>query len=64
MNKPELENEERKQEIAFVMDMINKLCEEAEIGLVPYTTTKGVTIVAIQDARNGKMYCLIKPKEK
>lgn len=55
-------NEERKQEIAFVMDMVHKLCVEAEVGLVPFKTPNGKDIVAIQDARNGKMYALVHPK--
>lgn len=55
--------EQRKNEIAHVMDLIQKLCIEAQIGLVPYKRKNGTLMVVIQDATNGKQYALIKNEE-
>lgn len=55
-----MSNEERTDEITFVIDMIQKLCEEAKIGLVPYKRKNGNLMVVIEDATNGKQYALIK----
>lgn len=49
----------RENEIAFVLDMIQNLCLEAKIGLVPYKRKDGTLMIAIQDATNGKQYALI-----
>ena len=49
----------RENEIAFVMDMIQELCLEAKIRLVPYKRKDDTLMIAIQDATNGKQYALI-----
>ena len=54
---------ERQTEISFVMDMIQKLCEEAKIGLVPYRRKDGQLMVVIEDAIDGKQYAMLKNQE-
>lgn len=51
--------EDRLNEINFVMSMVQKLCEDAEIGLVA-KELNGTLGVAIVDARNGKEYFMKK----
>ncbi|MEG2412605.1 MAG: hypothetical protein RSA29_16985 [Clostridium sp.] len=41
------------------MDLVQKLCEESEIGLVA-KNVKGQLMVAVQDARDGKEYYLMR----
>ncbi|WP_195428339.1 hypothetical protein [Clostridium sp. D46t1_190503_E9] len=53
--------EDRINEINFIVDMVHKLCEEAEIGLIA-KDVKGQLMVVVQDARNGKEYCMRKVK--
>ena len=50
---------ERETQIAFVMSMIQELCENYEIGIVPYKTKNNTLMVVIEDARNGKQYALM-----
>ena len=54
---------ERQTEISFVMDMIQKLCEEAKIGLVPYRRKDGQLMVVIEDAIDGSRYVMFKSQE-
>lgn len=54
---------ERQTEISFVMDMIQKLCEEAKIGLVPYRSKDGQLMVVIEDAIDGSQYVMFKNQE-
>lgn len=54
---------ERQTEISFVMDMIQKLCEEAKIGLVPYRSKDGQLMVVIEDAIDGSRYVMLKSQE-
>lgn len=56
-------DDNRENEIAHVMDLIQKLCIEAKIGLVPYKRKDGNLMVVIQDATNGKQYAMINNKE-
>ena len=54
---------ERESQISWVMSMIQDLCENYEIGIVPYKRPNGSLIVSIIDAKNGKKYALINNKE-
>lgn len=54
---------ERESQISFVMSMIQELCENYEIGIVPYKRDDGVLMVLVEDAKNGKKYVLINNKE-
>lgn len=49
--------EERKEEIAGIMSVIQTLCVSAQIGLIA-KSHNGVLYVAIQDATNGKEYVI------
>ncbi|EHK2388333.1 hypothetical protein [Clostridium perfringens] len=51
--------DERKNEIGFVLSMIQNLCEEAQIALVA-KELKGTLGVVIVDARDGKEYVMQK----
>ncbi|ELC8382980.1 TPA: hypothetical protein K8M95_001483 [Clostridium perfringens] len=51
--------DERKNEIGFVLSMIQNLCEEAQIALVA-KELKGNLGVVIVDARDGKEYVMQK----
>lgn len=53
--------EERINEINFVVDLVQKLCEEADIALIP-KERKGKLIIAVRDARDEKEYCIQKNK--
>ena len=53
------EMNEREQQISFVMSMIQELCENYEIGIIPYKRCDGVLMVLVEDATNGKQYALI-----
>lgn len=53
---------EREQEIAFVLDMVTKLCTEYEISLVP-RERKGVKYVGINDNKTGKEYVMIRDNQ-
>ena len=50
---------ERESQISWVMSMIQDLCENYEIGIVPYKRDDGVLMVLVEDAKNGKKYVLI-----
>lgn len=50
---------ERETQIAFVMSMIQELCENYEIGIVPYRHKDGTLMVLVEDAKNGKQYALM-----
>ena len=52
------EMNEREQQIAAVMGMIQDLCENYEISLLPYTTADGTQLVIVEDAQNGEQYAL------
>ena len=54
--------DERKNEIGFVLSMIQNLCEEAQIGLVA-KELKGTLGVVIVDARDGKEYVMQKSRQ-
>lgn len=54
--------EEREEEISFVLDMIDKLCVEYNIALLPKETKKGVKYVGVLDIKTGKEYAMIKQK--
>lgn len=51
--------DKRKNEIGFVLSMIQNLCEEAQIALVA-KELKGTLGVVIVDARDGKEYVMQK----
>ena len=54
---------EREIQISFVMSMIQELCENYEIGIIPYKRDDGVLMVLVEDSKNGKKYVLINDKE-
>lgn len=57
------QDKDRANKISFAMYLVQKICEQAEIGIVPYKRKDGTLMVVIEDARNGKQYALIKNKE-
>lgn len=54
-------NEDRLNEIGFVMNMIQGICEETEIAIIA-KNIKGTLCVVIRDARDGKEYVMKKVK--
>lgn len=54
--------EDRKNEIGFVLDIIQKLCKIYEIGLKA-KKVKGTLMVVVQDARDGEEYYISKKHE-
>lgn len=54
--------EDRKNEICFALDMIQKLCETCEIGLIA-KEVKGTLMIVVQDARDGQEYYISKKHE-
>ena len=50
---------ERETQISFVISMIQELCENYEICIIPYKTKNGTLMIVIKDTRNGKQYALI-----
>ena len=48
----------REEEIAAVMNLINDICNENEISLLPYTTADGTQLVIVRDEQNGEQYAL------
>lgn len=55
--------EKRATEINFALGLIETICEESEIALIPYTLKNGQQVVAIHDNTNGKISVMVK-KEK
>ena len=55
----EIEMNEREQQIAAVMGMIQDLCENYEISIIPYKRCDGVLTVLVEDAKTGKQYALM-----
>ncbi|MDU2284092.1 hypothetical protein [Clostridium sp.] len=55
--------EKRAAEINFALGLIETICEESEIALIPYTLKNGQQVVAIHDNQNGKISVMVK-KEK
>ncbi|WP_185903787.1 hypothetical protein [Hathewaya massiliensis] len=53
--------EERINKINFVVSLVQKLCEEAEIALIP-KERKGKLIIVVRDARDGKEYYITTDK--
>ena len=56
------EMNEREIQISFVMSMIQELCENYEIGIIPYKRCDGVLTVLVEDAKTGKQYALVNNK--
>lgn len=54
--------EDRKNEIGFVLDIIQKLCKIYEIGLIA-KEVKGTLMVVVKDARDGQEYYISKKHE-
>jgi hypothetical protein len=54
---------DRLQEINFAVDLIQKICEEANICLIA-KEHKGTKYVSIYDNIENKDYCIIKKGEK
>lgn len=52
--------EKRAAEINFALGLIETICEESEIALIPYTLKNGKQVVAINDNQNGKIYVMAK----
>ena len=57
-----VEMNEREQQISFVMSMIQELCENYEIGIIPYRHKDGTLMVLVEDAKTGKQYALVNNK--
>lgn len=55
--------EKRAVEINFALGLIETICEESEIALIPYTLKNGQQVVAMHDNQNGKISVMVK-KEK
>lgn len=53
----------RATEINFALGLIETICEESEIALIPYTLKNGQQVVAIHDNQNGKTLVMTKNKE-
>ena len=53
---------EREIQISWVMSMIQDLCENYEIDIVPYRHKDGTLMVLVEDDKNGKQYVLINNK--
>lgn len=53
--------DDRKNEITFVMDVVQKLCVSSQITLVA-KEVKGQLMVVIKDARDGQEYYLAKSR--
>ncbi|MCY6957930.1 hypothetical protein [Clostridium brassicae] len=53
---------DRKDEIGFVLGMIDKFCTEYQIALIPCETKQGVKYVGVLDNTNGNKYAMIKQK--
>lgn len=56
--------EDRMNEINFVVGMVDNLCREAGIALIPHEIKKDFYVVAVKDNRSGKVYCLKNAEEK
>lgn len=55
--------EKRATEINFALGLIETICAESEIALIPYALKNGQQVVAIHDNQNGKISVMVK-KEK
>ncbi|MGL5713365.1 MAG: hypothetical protein ACRCX2_10130 [Paraclostridium sp.] len=53
---------ERQEQVQFVIDMIDKVCKEYNLGLVPYQLKDGQYVVAINDTLEGKTYVRVEDK--
>lgn len=52
--------EKRASEINFALGLIETICEESEIALIPYTLKNGQQVVAIHDNQNGKISVMVR----
>lgn len=52
--------EKRAAEINFALSLIETICEETGIALIPYTLKDGKQVVAIHDNQNGKISVIVK----
>ena len=52
--------EKRASEINFTLGLIETICEESEIALIPYTLKNGQQVVAIHDNQNGKISVMVR----
>jgi hypothetical protein len=52
---------DRKDEINCVLNLINSMCETANISLIP-KAWKGTWIVAVKDETDGKEYAIARSK--
>lgn len=50
--------EKRIEEINGVINIIQSLCEQSEISLVPYKTKSGVYVTGVHDNTTNKTYVL------
>lgn len=50
-----MNKQDRKNEINFVVDLVQKLCEESKIALMA-KTVKGIQMVVVVDATDGQEY--------
>ncbi|MDK0734774.1 hypothetical protein P7A61_04230 [Clostridium perfringens] len=51
--------EDRSLEINTALNLIENICIEADIVLIPYETKRGKTI-AVYDNKTGKTLCIVK----
>lgn len=56
--------EQRKVEIDFALNMIQTICEDAEITLIAKEIKKGTLAIVIVDAKSGKEYVIKRDKER
>ena len=55
--------EKRAAEINFALGLIETICEETGIALIPFTLPKGKQVVAILDNKSGKPVVITKKWE-
>ncbi len=51
---------DRKEEISFIVGMIQEICVDSNISLIPCKTKKGIEYVGILDNTTGEKYAMIK----
>ena len=51
---------EREEEISFILGVVNKICTDSNIALVPKENKKGIKYIAVLDNTTGKEYAMIK----
>ena len=55
--------DERKQQAAFLVDTIHKLCSEFGFVLEPFTLDSGLTVISIYDVKENRRLFMMKKEE-